>query len=237
MPALNDQEVIENAMICSILPGNNTLIYERPFRSPHHTASAAAIIGGGADPRPGEVTLAHHGILFLDELPEFERRVLEALREPLDTYRVHISRATKQAIYPAKFQLIGTMNPCPCGFFGHPTRSCQCTPEQIQRYQNKISGPFLDRIDLIMQVPAIPAKDILLQAEALEDSVTIKKRVTKCREIQYNRQGKLNSELSAGLLDREVRIQNNAKSFLISNLEKLGPVSYTHLTLPTSDLV
>lgn len=222
MPALNDQEVIENAMICSILPVNNTLIYERPFRSPHHTASAAAIIGGGADPRPGEVTLAHHGILFLDELPEFERRVLEALREPLDTYRVHISRATKQAIYPAKFQLIGTMNPCPCGFFGHPTRSCQCTPEQIQRYQNKISGPFLDRIDLIMQVPAIPAKDILLQAEALEDSVTIKKRVTKCREIQYNRQGKLNSELSAGLLDREVRIQNNAKSFLISNLEKLG---------------
>jgi Mg chelatase-like protein len=224
MPALNDQEVIENAMIRSILPDTNdsTLIYERPFRSPHHTASAAAIIGGGATPRPGEVTLAHHGILFLDELPEFERRVLEALREPLDTHYVHISRASKQAIYPAKFQLIGTMNPCPCGFFGHSTRSCQCTPEQIKRYQNKISGPFLDRIDLIMQVPAIPAKDILLQTETLEDSATIKKRVTKCREIQYNRQGKLNSELPARLLDQEVRIQNNAKSFLMSNLEKLG---------------
>lgn len=224
MPALNDREVIENAMIRSILPdtNDNTLIYERPFRSPHHTASAAAIIGGGADPRPGEVTLAHHGILFLDELPEFERRVLEALREPLDTHHVHISRASKQAIYPAKFQLIGTMNPCPCGFFGHSTRPCQCTPEQIKRYQNKISGPFLDRIDLIMQVPAIPAKDILLQTGALEDSATIKKRVTKCREIQYNRQGKLNSELPARLLDQEVRIQNNAKSFLMSNLEKLG---------------
>lgn len=224
MPALNDQEVIENAMIRSILPNtnDNTLIYEQPFRSPHHTASTAAIIGGGAAPRPGEVALAHHGILFLDELTEFEKRVLEALREPLNTHHVHISRVSKQAIYPAKFQLIGTMNPCPCGFFGHSIRSCQCTPEQIKRYQNKISGPFLDRIDLIMQVSTIPAKDILLQTEALEDSETIKKRVTKCREIQYNRQDKLNSELSARLLDQEVRIQNNAKSFLMSNLEKLG---------------
>ncbi|XLM20438.1 ATP-binding protein, partial [Chromobacterium piscinae] len=125
--------------------------------SPHHTASAVALVGGGSDPRPGEISLAHHGVLFLDELPEFDRKVLEVLREPLESGVIHISRAARQASFPARFQLVAAMNPCPCGYHGHPSGRCHCTPEQVARYRGKISGPLLDRIDLHVEVPALTA--------------------------------------------------------------------------------
>ncbi|MBN3860189.1 YifB family Mg chelatase-like AAA ATPase [Neisseriaceae bacterium PsAf] len=224
LPPLSSKELTENVMIASLLSDfeMNQHIYQRPFRSPHHSASAVAIIGGGSNPKPGEITLAHNGILFLDELPEFDRKVLEVLREPLETKEIHISRATRQVTYPANFQLIAAMNPCPCGFYGHPTHTCRCTPEQVKKYQNKLSGPFLDRIDLMIHMPAIPVEEILQDQSQIESSQTVRKRVIKCREIQYNRFDKLNNELSAKELDKNAKIEGKAKSFLIDHLEQLN---------------
>jgi magnesium chelatase family protein len=138
----------------------------RPFRAPHHTASAAALVGGGSDPRPGEVSLAHHGVLFLDELPEWDRRVLEVLREPLESGVIHISRAARQSIFPAQFQFVAAMNPCPCGWLGHACGRCHCSPEQIARYRGRVSGPLLDRIDLGIDVPAVPAEALAIGVNA-----------------------------------------------------------------------
>jgi magnesium chelatase family protein len=162
---MTDQEALESAAVQSLTSGFSIDKWKsRPFRAPHHTASAVALVGGGGTPRPGEISLAHQGVLFLDELPEFDRRVLEVLREPLESGHITISRAARQADFPARFQLIAAMNPCPCGYFGHSNGKCRCTPDSIARYQDKISGPLLDRIDLQIQVAALPHEDLLKQA-------------------------------------------------------------------------
>ncbi|MBN1868950.1 MAG: ATP-binding protein, partial [Candidatus Omnitrophica bacterium] len=158
----------------------------RPFRSPHHTTSDVAIVGGGSIPKPGEVTLSHNGILFLDELPEFNRNVLESLRQPLEDYHVTISRAIRSIRFPSKFMLVCAMNPCPCGFFTDHKKECHCTPNQIQKYLSKISGPLLDRIDLHLEVPALSSTELLNNAQA-ENSANIRERVAKVRVIQTER--------------------------------------------------
>jgi len=172
----------------------------RPYRNPHHTASAVALVGGGGIPRPGEISLAHHGVLFLDELPEFPRSVLEVLREPLESGRITISRAARQADFPARFQLITAMNPCPCGYLGHPAGKCRCTPDQIARYRGRISGPLLDRIDIQIEVPALSHDDLLRQPDG-ETSAAIQARVEAARVRQIARQGKPNAELGSKEID------------------------------------
>jgi magnesium chelatase family protein len=172
----------------------------RPYRQPHHTASAVALVGGGNPPRPGEISLAHQGILFLDELPEFDRKVLETLREPLESGRIHIARAARHAEFPAEFQLIAAMNPCPCGFQGHGNDKCRCTPDQIARYRGKLSGPFLDRIDLIIEVPALPSDALAGKADG-ETSATVRARVEAAQARQQGRQQKPNARLSTREVD------------------------------------
>jgi magnesium chelatase family protein len=168
---------------------------QRPYRSPHHTASAVALVGGGNPPRPGEISLAHMGVLFLDELTEFDRKVLETLREPLESGRIHIARAARQAEFPAEFQLVAAMNPCQCGFSGHSNGKCRCTPDQIARYRGKLSGPFLDRIDLLIEVPALPAEALSGQADG-ESSAIVRARVEQAITIQTARQKKPNARLT-----------------------------------------
>ncbi|SBT09190.1 putative bifunctional enzyme and transcriptional regulator [Candidatus Accumulibacter aalborgensis] len=172
-----------------------------PYRAPHHTASAAALVGGGSVPHPGEISLAHEGVLFLDEITEFDRRVLEALREPLDAGRIHISRAARQAEFPARFQLVAAMNPCPCGYHGDSRGRCRCTPDQVLRYRSKLSGPLLDRIDLQIEVPALPA-EVLQQAPGGEPSAKVRARVAAARERQMTRQGKANARLTVKEIDQ-----------------------------------
>ncbi|HJW56587.1 MAG TPA: YifB family Mg chelatase-like AAA ATPase, partial [Burkholderiaceae bacterium] len=165
LPPMSDGEALESAAVQSLSAGFDLRRWKvRPYRAPHHTASAAALVGGGGVPRPGEISLAHHGVLFLDELPEFDRKVLEVLREPLESGHITISRAARQADFPARFQLIAAMNPCPCGYLGHPAGKCRCTPDLIARYQGRISGPLLDRIDMQIQVGALSHDDLLKQA-------------------------------------------------------------------------
>ena len=222
LPPLTAKELVSVWSLQSLLPhGQQKYRLNRPFRSPHHSTSAVALVGGGSDPRPGEISLAHHGILFLDELPEFDRKVLEVLREPLESGEIHISRAARQATYPAEFQLIAAMNPCPCGYLGHPVKPCRCTPEAITRYRDKISGPLLDRIDLIIEVPSLPASDLLQQANG-ENSSSIRERVRTARSRQYQRQGKINAQLSNRELDDIARITPEAKQTLASVMEKLS---------------
>ena len=203
LPRMTQAEALEAAALQSL--GSSGFKLEqwqrRPFRAPHHTASAVALVGGGSQAKPGEISLAHHGILFLDELPEFDRKVLEVLREPLESGRIHISRAAQQAEYPARFQLIAAMNPCPCGYLGHPGGRCRCTPDQVARYRSKISGPLLDRIDLQIEVPALP-QDELTQAATGESSPSIQARVQAARERQLARQGKPNNLLDSKEIDR-----------------------------------
>ncbi|HJW25779.1 MAG TPA: YifB family Mg chelatase-like AAA ATPase [Rhodocyclaceae bacterium] len=172
----------------------------RVLRSPHHTASAVALVGGGNPPRPGEISLAHQGILFLDELPEFDRKVLETLREPLESGRIHIARAARQADFPAEFQLVAAMNPCPCGWQGHPNQKCRCTPDQVARYRGRISGPVLDRIDLQVEVPALPAETLQARPEG-ETSAAVRARVERALERQHARQGKANARLAVAEVD------------------------------------
>ncbi|MBA3696684.1 MAG: YifB family Mg chelatase-like AAA ATPase [Methylotenera sp.] len=192
LPAMTETEALESAAIQS-LNGSYKLAHwkRRPYRAPHHTASGVALVGGGGVPRPGEISLAHHGVLFLDELPEFDRKVLEVLREPLESGHITISRAARQADFPANFQLIAAMNPCPCGYLGHHNNKCRCTPDQVSRYRGKISGPLLDRIDLHIDVPALK-EDELTKASESESSLSIRNRVEKARAKQLNRQGKPN---------------------------------------------
>lgn len=201
LPVMTETEALESAAIQS-LNGNYKLENwkRRPCRAPHHTASAVALVGGGGTPRPGEISLAHHGVLFLDELPEFDRKVLEVLREPLESGRITISRAARQADFPANFQLIAAMNPCPCGYLGHHNNKCRCTPDQVSRYKAKISGPLLDRIDLHIEVPALK-EDELMHASVSEDSQSIRARVEKARAKQLSRQGKPNNLLGTKEID------------------------------------
>ena len=192
LPSMSETEALESAAIQSLNAGYKIEHWKRrPFRAPHHTASGVALVGGGGVPRPGEVSLAHHGVLFLDELPEFDRKVLEVLREPLESGSITISRAARQADFPARFQLIAAMNPCPCGYLGHHNNKCRCTPDQVSRYKAKISGPLLDRIDLHIEVPALK-EDELTNAGVSEDSQSIRARVEKARTKQLSRQGKSN---------------------------------------------
>ena len=223
LPPLTEEELVEVWALRSLLPGHaqQAMDAKRPFRSPHHSASSAAMVGGGSDPRPGEISLAHHGVLFLDELPEFDRKVLEVLREPLENGEIHISRAARQVVYPAKFQLVAAMNPCPCGYLGHPVKPCRCTAESIARYRSKISGPLLDRIDLTIEVPGLPAAELMQQQEG-ESSAAVLQRVLAARERQYARQGKVNAALGAAELDDTARIDPQAREALGAMLEKLS---------------
>ncbi|HIE43952.1 MAG TPA: ATP-binding protein [Candidatus Omnitrophica bacterium] len=189
MPDITLQEALETTKIHSVaglMPPDTPLIATRPFRSPHHTVSGVALVGGGQYPRPGEISLAHNGVLFLDELPEFNRNVLEVLRQPLEDGIVTISRASGSLSYPARFMLVGAMNPCPCGYFTHPEKECRCSPHQIQKYRSKISGPLLDRIDIHIEVPPLKFTEVSESSEA-EESQSVRQRVNKTRRIQYER--------------------------------------------------
>lgn len=201
LPEMTELEALQSAAILS-LNGSFKLDNwkRRPYRSPHHTASGVALVGGGSIPRPGEISLAHHGVLFLDELPEFDRKVLEVLREPLESGHITISRAARQADFPAKFQLIAAMNPCPCGYLGHHNNKCRCTPDQVSRYKAKISGPLLDRIDLHIEVPALK-EDELVKAGDSECSQAIQVRVKEARAKQLERQNKPNNWLGTKEID------------------------------------
>lgn len=205
LPTMSEAQALETAALQSI-NGNFAIANwkQRPYRAPHHTASAVALVGGGSVPRPGEISLAHHGVLFLDELPEFDRRVLEVLREPLESGHVTISRAARQAHFPARFQLIAAMNPCPCGYLGHSVGTCRCTPEAIARYQGKISGPLLDRIDIQIAVHALPHSELVRQADG-ESSAVIAARVEQALQRQLTRQGKANHLLSSSEIDTHCR--------------------------------
>jgi magnesium chelatase family protein len=204
LPPMNDAEAMEVATVRSIVgrPLKPSEWRSRPFRSPHHTASAAALVGGGVHPRPGEISLAHHGVLFLDEFPEFERRVLEVLREPLEVGAITISRAARQAEFPARFQLIAAMNPCPCGYLGDVLGSCQCTAEQVQRYRARISGPLLDRLDLHVHVPRLEFKSLRERSGGREASTEVAARVRRTRELQIHRQGACNARLDIAAVER-----------------------------------
>jgi magnesium chelatase family protein len=201
MPALDSEAAKASAAILSLVGQFRPESFgSRPYRQPHHTASAVALVGGGNPPRPGEISLAHQGVLFLDELTEFDRKVLETLREPLETGRIHIARAARQAEFPAEFQLVAAMNPCSCGFMGHTNGKCRCTPDQIARYRGKLSGPFLDRIDLLIEVPALPADALAGKPEG-ETSAAVRARVETAQERQRARQQKPNARLSAAEVD------------------------------------
>ncbi|WP_288420928.1 YifB family Mg chelatase-like AAA ATPase [uncultured Acinetobacter sp.] len=200
LPPLSTQETLEVASIYSISNTPHTF-GQRPFRAPHHTASAIALVGGGSHPKPGEITLSHLGVLFLDELPEFDRKVLEVLRQPLESKEIIISRAARQITYPANFQLIAAMNPCPCGYAFNQDSRCQCSTESIKRYQNRISGPLLDRIDLHIDVPPLKAQELQDPTPA-EDSTTVRQRVIYAYEQQIQRQNCLNQALSPKQLEQ-----------------------------------
>ncbi len=221
LPNMTEQEALEAASIQSLSNQYKTENWgRRPFRAPHHTASGVALVGGGSVPRPGEISLAHHGVLFLDELPEFDRKVLEVLREPLESGHITISRAARQADFPAKFQLIAAMNPCPCGYLGHHNNKCRCTPDQIARYRAKISGPLLDRIDLHIEVPALK-EDELLKTTNSESSYSIRERVEKARTIQLTRQGKSNDQLSTKEIEIHCSLDEAGINLLKQAMNKL----------------
>lgn len=195
----------------------------RPFRNPHHTASGVALVGGGSHPRPGEISLAHHGVLFLDELPEYDRHTLEVLREPLESGRIVISRAARQAEFPARFQLVAAMNPCPCGYAGDPNGRCRCTPDVIARYRGRISGPLLDRMDLIVDVPRLPLTE-LDGAPRMQDetSSTVRARVIAARAIGMARAGKPNAALSTREIERDCVLGDSERALLQCALDRLG---------------
>jgi magnesium chelatase family protein len=193
----------------------------RPFRAPHHTASGVALVGGGGQPRPGEISLAHHGVLFLDELPEYDRRVLEVLREPLESGRITISRAARQADFPARFQLVAAMNPCPCGYLGDAERRCACGQEQVRRYRARISGPLIDRIDLHIEVPRL-AHRVLRGDAPEENSATVRARVCAARDRQLHRAGKPNSALGTREIERYCTLSEGDHRLLEQALERLG---------------
>ena len=217
LPPLTERELIEVAALYS--SAGLSRIRQRPFRAPHHSASPTALVGGGSNPRPGEISLAHRGVLFLDEMPEFPRSALEILREPLENGEVRISRARAQVTFPADFQLVAAMNPCPCGYLGEPR--CRCTPDQIDRYRNKLSGPLLDRIDMQVEVASMSAAQ-LQESPAGEKSEVVRERVRSAREIQLQRQGKINGELQGGELDEHCRLGKSESALLRASVEKLG---------------
>ena len=222
LPGMTEQEALESAALLSLSGSYKVENWKRrPFRSPHHTASGVALVGGGGIPRPGEISLAHHGVLFLDELPEFDRKVLEVLREPLESGHITISRAARQADFPAQFQLIAAMNPCPCGYLGHFNNKCRCTPDQVSRYKAKISGPLLDRIDLQIEVAALK-DDELMHAGKAEASDAIRTRVENARNMQLQRQGKANFALGSSEIDQFCQPDEAGLSLLKTAIAKLN---------------
>ncbi|WP_280153653.1 YifB family Mg chelatase-like AAA ATPase [Piscinibacter sp. XHJ-5] len=222
LPPLSEAQALESAAVLSLAGAFDPRRWtQRVLRSPHHSASAAALVGGGSPPRPGEISLAHEGILFLDELPEFPRVALEALREPIETGRIVISRAARQAEFPARFQLIAAMNPCPCGQQGNPLRACRCTPEAIARYQGRISGPLLDRIDLQVEVPAV-APELLAAAPDGEYSAVVAERVAAAQRRQRDRQGCLNAAMGGDDIARHGVLDAAASAFLQNAASRLG---------------
>jgi magnesium chelatase family protein len=228
LPDLSFEEAIEVTRVYSVLgllPPHSALIATRPFRSPHHTISDAGLIGGSHIPRPGEVSLSHNGVLFLDELPEFKKNVLEVLRQPLEDGRVTISRALSSLTFPSSFMLVAAMNPCPCGFYTDPNRECTCTMPQILRYRSKISGPLMDRIDIHIEVPAVRYRDLTGEASG-EDSETIKGRVNRARELQRLRfNGKriyCNAQMTPRYLKKYCQIGEDSKALLEQAIDKLG---------------
>lgn len=256
LPDMPETEAIESATIRSIR-GHFTppaAFYTRPFRQPHHTSSGVALVGGGSNPRPGEISLAHNGVLFLDEFPEFDRKVLEVLREPMESGVIHIARANQQVTFPARFQLIAAMNPCPCGYAGSQKKPCQCRPEQIKRYQRKLSGPLLDRIDMHIQVHDLPHEALFQKSgQVAESSHSVRLRVVAARVKQLERQQMMNAvlknkalELHCALGDAERKLMSQAVLQLqfspraahrilrvartIADLEQSEAVSIKHLS-------
>jgi magnesium chelatase family protein len=223
LPPMTEDEALETAAVRS-LAGRGFRVEEwrrRPFRSPHHTASAVALVGGGGRPRPGEISLAHHGVLFLDELPEFDRNVLEVLREPLESGYIVVSRAGRQAEFPARFQLIAAMNPCPCGHLGDPAAVCKCGEARVAAYRNRISGPLLDRIDLHIEVPRVPS-EVLASDEAAESSAAVAERVAAARDRQLVRQGRANAQLDGPVVVSRVKAERAALQLLAGAMRQLA---------------
>jgi magnesium chelatase family protein len=225
LPPLSESEALETCAVLSVAGQTTDLARwrRRPFRSPHHTASAVALVGGGSYPRPGEISLAHNGVLFLDELPEFSRHVLEVLREPMESGHIMISRAARQSTFPAQFQLVAAMNPCPCGYAGDAGQRCQCTPDQVQRYRSRISGPLLDRIDLCVEVPPVPLAELGSPASGRdESSATVRERVLKARRQSLMRAGRPNAEISTRELERDCALGPAERRWFEMALERLG---------------
>lgn len=227
MPPLSHEDALEVAAIHSLTPHNTPYIWgKRPFRAPHHTASGVALVGGGSHPKPGEISLAHHGVLFLDELPEFNKHVLEVLREPLESGTILISRAARQAEFPARFQLIAAMNPCPCGYLTDPKGRCQCTVEKIKAYRARISGPLLDRLDMHIEVPGLSPETLLNssneQSEAEERSEHIRARVIDAATRQYTRAHKLNARLANAEIQKHCILTASSQTLILRAMERLG---------------
>ncbi len=228
LPPLSLQEALETTKIHSVagkLPADASLITQRPFRSPHHTISHTALIGGGSIPQPGEISLAHNGVLFLDELPEFSRQALEVMRQPMEERRVGISRARLSVEFPASFMLVTSMNPCPCGFFNHPEKACTCAPGSVQRYLNKVSGPLMDRIDLHIEVTPVPVQSLLDHSDG-ESSAIIRERVLMAREIQSSRFSAYkgiysNAQMTSSLLRKVCRLDKEGEDLLKNAMQKL----------------
>jgi magnesium chelatase family protein len=225
LPTMTEMEALETASVLSV-SGQGFCPEkwcQRPFRSPHHTASGVALVGGGGNPRPGEISLAHNGVMFLDELPEFDRRVLEVLREPLESGHITISRAARQAEFPARFQLVAAMNPCPCGYLGDGARECRCTADQVARYRNRISGPLIDRIDMHVEVPRLPPEQLSQPIEvSVEDSATVRTRVELARERQLARSGLPNSSLGARDIEQNCVLEPEGRTLVQRAIEQLG---------------
>ncbi len=226
LPPMTEDEALESAAIASIAGQPSALdaarFRRRVTRAPHHSASSVALVGGGGVPRPGEISLAHHGVLFLDELPEFARSVLEVLREPLESGRILISRAARQAEFPARFQLVAAMNPCPCGHAGDPSGRCRCTPEMIERYRGRVSGPLLDRIDLHVEVPRVPRAELRRDGARGPSSAEVRARTTAARDRQLARAGKPNGQLGSREVDRDCALASPDVALLEHACERLG---------------
>ncbi|MBW8189909.1 YifB family Mg chelatase-like AAA ATPase [Neiella marina] len=230
LPTMSVQEALASATVYSIShQGFNASNWrQRPFRAPHHSSSAVALVGGGSQPRPGEISLAHHGVLFLDELPEFDRKVLDMLRQPLESGQITISRAARQLDFPAQFQLIAAMNPSPCGNWGNPHVGCRSTPDEIRRYLNKLSGPLLDRFDMSLEVPALPADKLHQQQSDGESSATIRQRVELARLKQLQRQGCTNAQLSSSQLHQFCLLSPDNLTLLQRIVQQFGLSARAH---------